>query len=253
MTQRALEDRTIVVTGAGRGIGRATALHVARSGGKVAMAGRDEGSLQETGKIIRAEVPDADLILRATDITNPEQVDALFDHVSSRMGPITGLVANAAIIGDPAPALTTSLPDWQAILNTNVIGTWLTLSGVAKRLAAEGRAGSLVVIGSSTAIRTIPEFLPYVASKGAVHTLARALALELAPSHIRVNVIAPSTIATEGVMAIPGHAERIRSVMPMKELIDVNEVAETCVFLLGDSAPHMTGAVLTIDSGRTIG
>jgi enoyl-[acyl-carrier-protein] reductase (NADH) len=54
-------------------------------------------------------------------------------------------------------------------------------------------------------------------------------------------------------MAIPGHAERIRSVMPMKELIDVNEVAETCVFLLGDSAPHMTGAVLTIDSGRTIG
>jgi NAD(P)-dependent dehydrogenase (short-subunit alcohol dehydrogenase family) len=113
--------------------------------------------------------------------------------------------------------------------------------------------GSLLVSGSSLAIRPREERLAYVAAKAGLHAAARALALEVAPRRIRVNVIAPGLTDTPMVRRIPGHIESGLPSVPLGELVPAQEVAALAVHLLSDDAKHLTGAVVSVDGGRTVG
>ena len=133
----------------------------------------------------------------------------------------------------------------------------MNLTGAARTLVytlahlADG--GSLVVNGSSMAIRPREQRLAYVAAKAGLHAMAKALALELAERRIRVNVLAPGLTDTPMVRRIPGHVEGGLTGVPLGELVAPDDVAELAVFLLADTARHITGATFSVDAGRTAG
>ena len=139
---------------------------------------------------------------------------------------------------------------WDRVLSVNLTGAVLTL---VSSLAHVVDGGSLLVNGSSMAIRPREHRLAYVAAKAGLHAAARALAIELAVRHIRVNVLAPGLTDTPMVRRIPGHIDSGLPSVPLGELVPPEEVAALAVHLLSDDARHVTGAVFSIDGGRTAG
>jgi NAD(P)-dependent dehydrogenase (short-subunit alcohol dehydrogenase family) len=135
-------------------------------------------------------------------------------------------------------------------LDVNLTGA---ISTIVASLPHVVDGGSLLVNGSSMAIRPREERLAYVAAKAGLHAAARALALEVAPRQIRVNVIAPGLTDTPMVRRIPGHIESGLPSVPLGELVPAQEVAALAIYLLSDAARHLTGAVLSVDGGRTVG
>lgn len=144
------------------------------------------------------------------------------------------------------------LDAWKQIVETNLTGTFITLRAAARILIDQGEGGSLIATGSSTAIRpaTVAP-LAYMASKAGVHQLMRALTLEMAEHNIRVNTLVPGGTATPLVLAIPNYAERAFATVPMKALVEPDELGAIVAFALSDQAPHMTGTLLKVDAGRT--
>lgn len=239
-----------VVTGAATGIGRAIAMECAAQGHKVVLAGLRGADLDEALALVRANMGDA--IAVPTDVTMASQIAELFDEVTRHYGGVDGVVANAGIAHASKPFIEQSEDTVQAMLTTNVIGTFLTVQEAARRMIGQGAGGSIVITGSSTAVRPVPGLLPYGISKGAVHALAKAAALELAPHRVRVNLLVPGTTATPLVMSIPGREKAAASETPMGEIVQPEELAKAAAFMLATDAPHMTGAQITVDSGRTI-
>jgi len=135
-------------------------------------------------------------------------------------------------------------------LDVNLTGA---ISTIVASLPHVVDGGSLLVNGSSMAIRPREERLAYIAAKAGLHAAARALALEVAPRQIRVNVIAPGLTDTPMVRRIPGHIESGLPSVPLGELVPAQEVAAMAIYLLSDAAKHLTGAVVSVDGGRTVG
>lgn len=239
-----------VVTGAATGIGRAIALECAARGHRVVLAGLPGTELEEALALARAK--QADAIAIPVDVTAAAQIEQLFEKTSEQFGGLDGVVANAGIAHAVKPFFEQSEETVSAMLSTNVMGTFLTVRGAAQRMIGQGKGGSIVITGSSTALRPVPGLLPYVLSKGAVHALAKAAAIELAPHRIRVNLLVPGTTATPLVMSIPGREQAAASETPMGEIVQPEELANAAAFLLGSEVPHMTGTQILIDSGRTI-
>ncbi len=245
-----LESKTIVVTGAESGIGRAIALACANAGASVALGGLDRDKLAETARV--AEQAGVRAFAQVTDIRSEDAVDALLEQAASRLGGIDAVVANAGVIGQRRPTEELRMADWKQTFDVNLFGTINTITAGARRLLQQRRGGSLIATGSSAALRPIPGLLPYAVSKGAVHTLIHGLALELAPHRIRVNLLVPGTTATDATRAMPGYLETAGKALPMGEVVEADELAALVVFALSDKAPHMTGTMLKIDSGRTL-
>lgn len=239
-----------IVTGAESGIGRAIALECARRGHRVVPAGIRAAQLDETRALIERDSGVAVAI--QTDITREEQVAHLFDEAIGRFGRLTGVVANAGIAHSLMGLHKVELATLEQVITTNVTGTFLTLRQAARAMLGQAAGGSIVVTGSSTALRPVGGLLPYAASKGAVHAMAKAAAAELAPHQIRVNLLIPGTTATPLVTSIPGRAAAAAAETPMGEIVAPEELARAAAFLLGDDAPHMTGTTMIIDAGRTI-
>jgi NAD(P)-dependent dehydrogenase (short-subunit alcohol dehydrogenase family) len=187
-----------------------------------------------------------------TDIRNAAAVESLFELALRRFGRIDGVVANAGIIGARKPAPELSLEDWRHVLDVNLTGTFLTVLEAARVLVRQGQGGSIIATGSSTALKPVPGLLPYVASKGGVHALMHALALELAPHRIRVNTLVPGTTATDATRAMPGYLDQVAQSLPMGEVVDAAELGRYVAFALSDQLPHLTGTHLKIDAGRTL-
>jgi NAD(P)-dependent dehydrogenase (short-subunit alcohol dehydrogenase family) len=186
------------------------------------------------------------------DIRDGGDVARLFDRAVERFGRIDGVFANAGITGARKPVAELDFADWEEVMAVNLHGTFRTVIEGARRLLAQGGGGSIVISGSSQGVRPLPGFIAYAASKGALHNLAQSLAFELAEHRIRVNVLVPGTTNTELVRAMPGHAERVAKTFPLGELAEPEELAHFVVFAMSDLAPHMTGTLLKIDSGRLI-
>lgn len=245
-----LVDKVVVVTGAESGIGRATAEICAGQGASLVMAGLEARRLSEAAAAI--ETAGGTALAVPTDIRSAKAVDRLFEIALDRFGRVDGVVANAGIIGARKPAPELTLEDWRQVLDVNLTGTFLTVIAAARVLVRQGQGGSIVATGSSTALKPVSGLLPYVASKGGVHALMHALALELAPHRIRVNTLVPGTTATDATRAMPGYLDQVAQSLPMGEVVDAAELGRYVAFALSDQLPHLTGAHLKIDAGRTL-
>jgi NAD(P)-dependent dehydrogenase (short-subunit alcohol dehydrogenase family) len=247
-----LTEKVIVVTGAGSGIGRAIALECARASAKVVIADLAEAAARETQSLIASERGASAVIAVPTDIRQESAVKALFEKTRQSFGDIDGVVANAGIIGPKKPAIDLTLDEWNSVMAANLTGTFLTVIEAARLLVAQGHGGSIIATGSSTAIRTVPGLMAYAASKGAVHTMMQALAVELGPHRIRVNTLVPGTTETDATRALPGYLEQVAGTFPLGEVVQPDELGRLVAFVLGDGLKHMTGTLLKIDAGRTI-
>lgn len=247
-----LTGKTIVITGAASGIGKATALACARAGASVVLNDLQAARLVAAVSDVEAVRPGTAALGVEADIRDGGDVARLFDRAVERFGRIDGVFANAGITGARKPVAELDFADWEEVMAVNLHGTFRTVIEGARRLLAQGGGGSIVISGSSQGVRPLPGFIAYAASKGALHNLAQSLAFELAEHRIRVNVLVPGTTNTELVRAMPGHAERVAKTFPLGELAEPEELAHFVVFAMSDLAPHMTGTLLKIDSGRLI-
>jgi NAD(P)-dependent dehydrogenase (short-subunit alcohol dehydrogenase family) len=245
-----LQGKNIVVTGAESGIGRAIALACAEAGANVCAAGLMPDGLKETVAIARPQ-HGGSIVDRRVDIRDKVQVEALFDFAMNRFGSLDAAVANAGVIA-LRPFEEISLEEWERVVSVNLTGTFLTIWHAARILIRQGRGGSLIATGSSTAVRAIPNSAAYIASKGGVHAMMQALALELGQYNIRVNTLVPGQTATPPLRAIEGYLENAAKILPLREVAEPEELARYVVFALSDALPHMTGTLLKVDSGRTI-
>jgi NAD(P)-dependent dehydrogenase (short-subunit alcohol dehydrogenase family) len=245
-----LQGKNLVVTGAESGIGRAIAIACAQAGAHVCAAGLVAEALEETVALAAPQSGGA-IVARSVDIRDKAQVAALFDFAMSRFGRLDATVANAGVIA-LKPFQDIELEEWERIISVNLTGTFLTLWHAARILIQQGGGGSLIATGSSTAVRAIPNCAAYIASKGGVHAMMQALALELGPYNIRVNTLVPGQTATPPLRAIEGYLDNAAKILPLRQVAEPEELARYVVFALSDAAPHMTGTLLKVDSGRTI-
>ena len=243
-----LAGRVVVITGAASGIGRATALLAAQEGASIGAIDVDAAGLQDVVDAVRRD--GGHIAGRVTDVSVVPDLTASISSLAEELGSLQGVFANAGILPPPVPSQAIDWTEWRHVLDVNLTGA---ISTIVASLPHVVDGGSLLVNGSSMAIRPREERLAYVAAKAGLHAAARALALELAPCHIRVNAIAPGLTDTPMVRRIPGHIESGLPSVPLGELVPAEEVAALAVHLLSDAAQHLTGAVVSVDGGRTVG
>jgi citronellol/citronellal dehydrogenase len=242
----ALAGQVAVVCGGAGGIGRAIAWLLARLGAHVFVAGRDAGKL---GTLVEAMTQRGlSVSSHAVDIREPEQVGALFDKIWSERGRVD-LLVNSAGGQFPKAAIDFSVKGWNAVINTNLNGTWHMMQAAARHWRDAKRPGSVVNIVVVTT-HGLYGVAHTIAARSGVIGLSRALAVEWAPLGIRVNCIAPGAIETGGwkVYSPEARAAYPRS-NPMMRVGSAWDVAEACVYLGGPAANYVTGEVLTVDGG----
>ena len=263
MTGR-LEGRTAVVVGGGQsegqgvGNGRAVALTFAREGATVMVADRDLAAAETTAELIRAEG-----FLAATaqvDITVEDQVAALTDAARSQLGRVDVLHNNVGIV---AGGTTDQIDEarWRLAFDVNLTGMWLTLKHLLPVMREQG-SGSVINVSSLASFGAGASAIGYSASKAAVNSMSRSLALEYAPHGVRINVLAPGMIDTPmGVDTVARSTGRPRdevaaeraALIPMGHQGTAWDVANAAVFLASDEAAFITGVVLPVDGGSTLG
>ena len=239
--------KVVVVTGAANGIGAACARLFAASGAKVALWDIDEAA----ARALAAELGAAADAMRC-DVSSRAEVDAATAATTSAFGRIDILINNAGIFR-AADFLDITEADWDAVIGVNLSGAFRVGQAVAREMAKTG-GGAIVNMSSVNGVMAIPTIASYNASKGGINQLTRAMALALADRGIRVNAVAPGTIATElAQKAVLGSAEakeRIMGRTPLRRLGEPAEVAAVCAFLASDAASYMTGEIVAVDGGR---
>lgn len=238
--------KTALVSGGGSGIGRATALLLARLGAKVVICGRTLEKLEAVAAFARGQ--GADLVPIAANVREPEQVDALFARIKAEAGGLDLLVNNA---GGQFPGPAIDFPDkgWNAVINNNLNGTWYMMQRAARLWREARQPGSIVNVVVVTE-RGMPGVAHTVAARAGVIGLSRTVAVEWAPLDIRVNCLAPGLTATEGLDVYPPEAQKeFPRANPMRRPGTPMEIAEAVVYLGGPGGSFVTGEVLTVDGG----
>jgi NAD(P)-dependent dehydrogenase (short-subunit alcohol dehydrogenase family) len=247
-----LKDRVAIVTGAGSGIGRASALLFAREGAFVALVDRDEPGMQETLDAVRHIKCDGSI--HQGDVGEIEFAKTAVEGVVSRHGRIDVLMT-AAGWSCGGTVVTTDPADWDAVFRTHVGGTWLWARAAIPQMQ-EQRSGSIITIASQLAIAGGRGNSAYIAAKGAIISLTRTMAVDFASDGIRVNAIAPGAIDTPMLnRSFARHAdsasvrEASRNRHAMKRFGRPQEVAEAALYLASDASSFTTGTVLPVDGG----
>jgi len=241
-----LQDKVAIITGGGRGIGRAIAKRFAQAGASVVIAEQDGQSGEQTCAEIEAAGGVAQWI--ATDVTNRASVEAMVAATHDRFGRIDILVNNAALLGANGPVLEVSQETWDRVIRVNQTGVFIC-SQVAARVMAQARRGVIINISSVNGLVPQPYCVAYAAAKAAVESITRSLAIDLAPYGIRANVIAPGPIqsrdADDTLPRPNAHTVLGRSGLPL-------EVANVALFLASDDASYITGERIAVDGGKLI-
>jgi citronellol/citronellal dehydrogenase len=243
------DGQVALVSGSGRGIGKAIAYQLARLGAKVALCGRDEARLNTTAEKLRAL--GADVMAHPMSIRDPDAVSRLYDAVWQRFGTLD-LVVNNAGGQFPQAAIDFSPKGWNAVIDTNLNGTWYMMQQAARRWRDAKRGGAIVNIVTVIS-RGMPGVAHTCAARAGVIYLSKTVAIEWAPLGIRINCVAPGAIATEGMNV---YSEEARKALPrsnlMKRFGDVRDIADAVCYLAGPSGSFMTGEVVTVDGGTQI-
>jgi len=240
-----LAGHVCVVTGGAQGIGEACVRRFAREGAHAVIADIDA----ERGTALALELG---ALYVHCDVGDKAQVDALVARTLAAHGRIDVLVNNAGIFR-AAEFLDMTEDDFDAVLRVNLKGAFLMGQAVAREMAEAGR-GSIVNMSSVNGVLAIPTIAGYNVSKGGINQLTRVMALALADKGIRVNAVAPGTIATElaarAVLTSEDAKARIMSRTPMRRLGEPSEVADTVAYLASDAASYITGEIVVVDGGR---
>ena len=243
----ALNSRAVaLVTAAGRGIGRAIALHLAQDGYAVVASDIDDSSAE-----VAAEIEHAGGVAAAktADVADADQVAALVQFTLERFGRLDAAVNNAGVGAMPKRLAQVSLTEWQRAIDVTLTGTFLSMHAELAHFDTQG-AGVIVNIASIASLTANPQLTPYGASKHGVASLTTSAAVEYAPRGIRINAVAPGPIETDALASLP-EKERAEyaAKVPAQRLGKPEEIAAATSWLLGDQAAFVTGVILPVDGG----
>ncbi|NOX39236.1 MAG: SDR family oxidoreductase [Alphaproteobacteria bacterium] len=246
--------KTILITGASSGIGAATAIAAAECGYDVGIGYHsDREGAEITAKRVRALGQTA-VILQA-DISDPDDVENMFEHFDEELGELGVLVNNAGIVDEPARVENISHARLRRMFDINTIGPFLCAKQAAIRMSYQfGGAGGVIVNVSSMAasLGSAGRYVDYAASKGALDVLTKGLGDEMAANHVRVVGVRPGIIDTE-IHAKNGEPDRVRNMsneLPMHRAGSAREVADTIVYLMSDKASYITATSIDVGGGR---
>lgn len=246
----ALEEKTVIVTGAAMGIGLACAERFAADGANVVLADINEFEGNTQAKALRTAGHKA--LFVSCDVGDKGQVDGLIKATVEAYGGLDVLINNAGIL-HAAEFLDLEEEDFDRVLRVNLKGMFLVGQAAARQMAAQGHGGSIINMSSVNAVLAIPNITSYVVCKGAVNQLTKVMAVALADQNIRVNGIGPGTILTDlarQVMTDEAARKKILSRTPLGRCGEPDEVAAVAAFLAGDEASYITGETIYVDGGR---
>ncbi len=247
-------SKIILITGASRGIGAATAHLAAAEGYQVCVNYRaDEAAAHAIVQDISAKGGKA--IAIQADVSRESDVLRLFQTIDRELGPVTALVNNAGILERQTRVADMTVERMQRVLATNVIGSMLCAREAVKRMSTQhgGQGGAIVNVSSMASRLGSPnEYVDYAASKGAIDTFTLGLAKEVAGEGIRVNAVRPGLIYTDmhASGGEPGRVDRLKSSTPMQRGGNADEVARPILWLLSDAASYVTGTFIEVSGGR---
>ena len=241
--------KVALVSGGGSGLGKATAVLFARLGASVAICGRKPEKLEGAADLMRGL--GATVSTHAMTIRDPEAVSALIAEVTEAHGGLDVLVNNAG--GQfPQPAIDYSVKGWNAVIDTNLNGSWYMMQAAARHWRETDTPGCIVNIVADI-WRGMPGIAHTCAARAGVVYLSKSVAVEWTPLNIRLNCVAPGCNETEGFAVYPpeGSATFVES-NPMRHVGDAQDIAEACVYLAAPSGKFVTGEVLTVDGGQQL-
>ena len=251
-----LQGKVAVVTGGADGIGKATCERFAREGAAVVIADVNETKGLETTETI--EKAGGRVLFVSTNVADEESIKRMVQAAVKVYGKIDILVNNAAVF--VLKGIDATVEEWRQILDVNVIGASLVAKHVVPEIRKAG-GGSIINLGSISSFIAQPQFVTYNATKAAIATMTRCMALDLAPDNIRVNAVCPGTIWTQIVERITRESGMDRKAADadpgwggacmMKRIADPSEVASAILFLASDDASYVTAAHLMVDGGYT--
>ena len=246
-----VRGKCALVTGGGRGIGRAVCLELARGGASVAVnyAGSEEAARETVERCLELGAPDAFAI--QADVAEEQAVAAMLAAVEERLGRIDILVNNAGITRDGL-MLRMKDADWDVVLDTNLKGAFHCMRGVYQGMMRR-RYGRIINISSVVGLRGNAGQANYSASKAGLIGMSKSMAKELASRGVTVNVVAPGFITTDMTAALPQAAqEALLATIPMKRLGAPEDVARAVAFFAGEESAYLTGQVLCVDGGMAV-
>ncbi|MFM7331038.1 MAG: SDR family NAD(P)-dependent oxidoreductase [Brachymonas sp.] len=244
--QLGLQGKVVIITGAAQGIGAACAQRFAREDAKVMLADVNDAA----GFALAAKLQASYM---HCDVSHKPQIDALVEKTLALHGRIDVLINNAGIF-KAAPFLDVSEDDFDTVIRVNLKGSFLMAQAAARAMVAGNTRGSIINMSSVNGVLAIPSIASYNMSKGGINQLTRVAALALADHGIRVNAVAPGTIATElaaqAVLTDEAAKAKIMSRTPMRRLGEPSEIAQVVAWLASDAASYITGEIVTVDGGR---
>ena len=247
-------SQLVLITGGSRGIGAATALLAARHGYAVAV-NYAANSLAADEVVRQIRQAGGQAMAVHADVANEAQVVAMFEKIDARFGRLSALVNNAGVVDQTTRVEAITLARLQRMFEINVFGSFLCAREAVRRMSTRhgGSGGAIVNVSSVAARLGAPgQYVDYAAAKGAIDTFTVGLAKEVAAEGIRVNAVRPGIIETDihASGGLPDRARDMASQVPMQRAGSAEEVAESIVWLLGESSSYTTGALLDVAGGR---
>jgi NAD(P)-dependent dehydrogenase (short-subunit alcohol dehydrogenase family) len=247
LTNFSLQGKRALVTGAGRGLGRAMAEGLAGAGAQVALVSRTSTEIEEAAAAIGEKAA-----AFPADVSSPDDICSLLDRIEENLGGGVDIVLHAAGIQHRAPATEFERAQWDRILSTNLTAPFLLSQEIGRRQIHRGQDGSHIFVGSLTSHISMPDVVAYTASKSGVYGLIRALSTEWSSHGIRVNGIGPGffpTKLTEAVFADSERQQKMIDRIPMGRFGKPEDLAGAAVFLASPAASYITGQLLMVDGG----
>jgi NAD(P)-dependent dehydrogenase (short-subunit alcohol dehydrogenase family) len=247
----ALDGKSVIVTGAGSGIGRASALALGAAGASVVVADVDAAGGEETVSLLHEGGAPASFV--KTDVTDAGDVERMVEHAVATYGRLDAAHNNAGILGGNSVLTEVDDGEWRRVIELNLTSVYLCMKHEILAMLAAGSPGAIVNTASFSGLVGVPFASAYVASKHGVVGLTKAAAIEYGRKGIRVNAVCPGTVRTEMMQqrlaASPKMEDALRNVSPMRRLAEASEVGDAVVWLLSDAASFVNGHALPVDGG----